>query len=556
MTNGRSEDSTRTLILAPLGRDATVASDVLREAELHADICRDGAELLEQIRRGAGLAILTEEATRDFDIRPINNWVIAQPAWSDFPFIVLTRHGGGVEHNPIAAGLMRTLGNVTLLERPFHPTTLISLVQTNLRGRQRQYECRRLNEQLESRVQERTSELASANRQLLNQIEERERVESTLNQLQRLEAVGQLTSGVAHDFNNLLTVVLGNIGFIEKGLAAANIDGKLSQRLGYMRSAAERGAKLTDQLLSFSRRQRLEPRALDLSQIIEGMRDLIQSTMGGSIRIDVQLRRDLWPALADPTQLELAVLNLAINARDAMQVGGSLRVETMNVTLDAPVAPEEPPAGDYVSICVNDTGTGMTPEVRAKVFEPFFTTKEIGKGSGLGLSQVLGFAKQSGGGIRIDSNVGQGTSVHIFLPRATAKVTRAPPVVESISDGLAPEGAMILLVDDDSAVREVTSAILRDLRYSVIEAGSGAAALELLDQRPTVDLMLVDFAMPGMNGAEVAHLARNVRPALPILFVTGYADRAALVGVNDTQIIGKPFANDELAAKIKLALTR
>jgi signal transduction histidine kinase len=544
------------LILAPLGRDAAVARNVLQEARLHADICADSSELLEQIERGAGLAIVTEEATREFDVRPLNQWVMSQPAWSDFPFIVLTRHGGGIERNPTAASLMVTLGNVTLLERPFHPTTLISVVQTSLRGRQRQYECRRLNEELESRVQERTVELATANRQLLNQIEERERVESTLNQLQRLEAVGQLTSGVAHDFNNLLTVVLGNIGFIEKGLEAAHIDGKLMQRLGYMRAAAERGAKLTDQLLSFSRRQRLEPRPLDLSQIIEGMRDLIQSTMGGSIRIDVKLRRDLWPALADPTQLELAVLNLAINARDAMQVGGSLRVETTNVTLDEPSAPEEPPAGEYVSICVCDTGTGMTPEVRAKVFEPFFTTKEIGKGSGLGLSQVLGFAKQSGGGVRIDSVVGEGTAVHIFLPRATAKITESQEIQAAPQQDHALDGASILLVDDDAAVREVTSAILQELGYSVMEASSGPEALERLAEHPSVDLMLVDFAMPGMNGAEVARLARAVRPALPVLFVTGYADRAALVGINDTQIVGKPFANDELASKIKVALAQ
>jgi signal transduction histidine kinase/CheY-like chemotaxis protein len=521
---------------------------------MHADACRDGTHLLQEIERGAGLAIITEESTRDFDLRPLNQWVMSQPAWSDFPFVVLTRHGGGIERNPTAAHLMQTLGNVTLLERPFHPTTLISLVQTCLRGRLRQYECRRLNEELESRVHDRTAELASANRQLLSQIEEREKVESTLNQLQRLEAVGQLTSGVAHDFNNLLTVVLGNIGFIEKGLAAAHIDGKLVQRLGYMRSAAERGAKLTDQLLSFSRRQRLEPRTLDLSQIIEGMRDLIQSTMGGSIRIDVKLRRDIWPALADPTQLELAVLNLAINARDAMEVGGSLRVETANVTLAAPTAPEEPPAGDYVSICVCDTGTGMAPAVRAKVFEPFFTTKEVGKGSGLGLSQVLGFAKQSGGGVRIDSRMGEGTTVHIFLPRATAKVTQVEATSEPALAQVGPESAMLLLVDDDSAVREVTSAILRDLGYSILEAATGVDALELLSERPGVDLMLIDFAMPGMNGAEVARLARDVRPALPVLFVTGYADRAALVGINDTQIIGKPYANDELAAKIKLAL--
>jgi C4-dicarboxylate-specific signal transduction histidine kinase len=192
-------------------------------------------------------------------MRAIASWVADQPPWSDFPFILLTEHGGGLERNPAAAQLTHFLGNVTFLERPFHPTTLVSMIRTGLRGRRRQYECRRLNEELESHVEERTAELAAANRQLLGQIEERERVESTLHQMQRLEAVGQLTSGVAHDFNNLLTVVLGNIGFLEKGFAAEGVDGKLAQRLSYMRAAAERGAKLTDQLLSFSRSQRLEP---------------------------------------------------------------------------------------------------------------------------------------------------------------------------------------------------------------------------------------------------------------------------------------------------------
>ena len=231
-------------------------------------------------------------------------------------------------------------------------------------------------------------------------MEERERVETTLRQMQRLEAVGQLTSGVAHDFNNLLTVVLGNIRFLDRELTAAGIDGKIKQRLGYMRTAAERGAKLTDQMLSFSRRQRLEPRALDLNECVAGMHELLQSTMGGSIRIETRLAPDLWPAMADPTQLELAVLNLAINARDAMEIGGTLTVSTANVELGASDHPEGPPPGVYVEVCVTDTGSGMTPEVRAKVFEPFFTTKEVGKGSGLGLSQILGFAKQSGGGVQ------------------------------------------------------------------------------------------------------------------------------------------------------------
>ena len=543
----------RALILAPRGRDALVARDILNDARISTVVCRDLEDLLLQLRRGADLAIVTEETLRD-DTRALAGWVGAQPPWSDFPFIVLTKHGGGVERNPEAAKLHATLGNVGFLERPFHPTTLVSLVQTTLRGRRRQYECRRLNEELEIRVQNRTAELAAANRQLVAQIEERERVESTLRQMQRLEAVGQLTSGVAHDFNNLLTVVLGNIGFIERALDKAGIDGKTTQRLTYMRAAAERGAKLTDQLLSFSRRQRLEPKVLDLNGTIAGMRDLLQSTIGGSVSIETELSEDLWPALVDPTQLDIAVLNLAINARDAMEIGGTLKVSTANVRLGPPRAAEEPAAGDYVAICVSDTGAGMSPEVRTKVFEPFFTTKEIGKGSGLGLSQVLGFAKQSGGGVRIESQPGRGTAVHIFLPRANATPQAQPEAADEGATVSRP-GAVILLVDDDTAVRDVTAAMLRELGYTVEEADSGERALRLLDARRHIDLAVIDFAMPAMSGAELARHVRSRMPALPVLFVTGFAERDALTGISERYVVSKPFINGDLAEKVKLALT-
>jgi signal transduction histidine kinase len=544
----------RTLILAPRGRDAVVAKGILRDARLHSEICIDLGELVQEIKRGVDVAVVTEEATRGPEMRELISWVASQPPWSDFPFIVLTEHGGGLERNPAAARLTQTLGNVIFLERPFHPTTLVSVVETGLRGRRRQYECRRLNEELELRVDERTAELAAANRQLLGQIEERERVETTLRQMQRLEAVGQLTSGVAHDFNNLLTVVLGNIAFLEKGLAAAGLDGKLAQRLGYMRAAAERGAKLTDQLLSFSRRQRLEPRALDLNETVVGMRDLLQSTMGGSIHIETKVHRGLWSALVDPTQLELAILNLAINARDAMKVGGALKVETRNATLGPPKYPEDPPAGDYVAVCVCDSGTGMTSDVRAKVFEPFFTTKEVGKGSGLGLSQVLGFAKQSGGGVCIESSPGAGTSVQIYLPRADAVLTKQPAAQGRADAVETVRGSTILLIDDDNAVREITRAMLEELGYHVLEAGSGGAALDLIEREAKIDLMIVDFAMPGMNGADVARLAHAKRATLPVLFVTGFADRTRLSGISEASIVGKPFIDSELADKVRLAL--
>lgn len=572
MNTTSTTSSKRALILAPQGRDAHVAVSILQEGGLTADICHDLHRLIAEIAAGAGVAVLTDDAIRNTDIKVLVEWIQSQPPWSDFPIVLLTQRGGGVERNPDAARQMEALGNVVFLERPFHPTTLLSVVRTALRGRLRQYEgrarldalresesharsaeadLRRLNETLEARVHERTAELAATNRQLIAQIEEREKVESTLRQMQRLEAIGQLTSGVAHDFNNLLTVVLGNIGFIERSVAH---DPKLKQRLSHMRLAAERGATLTSQLLAFSRRQRLEPEPFDLNKAVGNMNDLLQSTLGGGIAINTVFGSGLWPALADPHQIELVVLNLVINARDAMQDRGTVTIETANAKIGPPEKPEEPPAGDYVMIAVTDTGSGMTKEVLAKAFEPFFTTKEIGKGSGLGLSQVLGFAKQSGGGMRIETRVGEGTSVKIYLPRAPD---------DSISEVDRSTGyhathrksATIMVVDDDSRVREVTASILADdLGHVVVQAGSGGAALDLLDRHPNVDLILLDVAMPGMSGLEVARQAQLKHPTIPILFVTGYVDKIALGHVSDDWIVKKPFVGDELIEKVGAAL--
>jgi signal transduction histidine kinase/CheY-like chemotaxis protein len=519
------------------------------------------------------LAVITEESIRSADIKGLANWTGSQPSWSDFPFVVLTERGAGVERNPAAERQMEALGNVSFLERPFHPTTLISVVKTALRGRRRQYdararldalheseshskrseaELRRLNETLEIRVAERTAEIEATNRQLVSQIEERERIESTLRQMQRLEAVGQLTTGVAHDFNNLLTVVLGNLRFVEKDLGSS-LDLKVKRRLSHMRLAAERGAKLTGQLLAFSRRQLLVPKPVDLSDTLANMHDLLQSTLGNSAQIKTSFKSDLWRALVDPNQIELAVLNLAINARDASQVGDTITLETANATVSPPESSHEPPAGEYVVVSVTDTGTGMTKEVLAKAFEPFYTTKEIGKGSGLGLSQVLGFAKQSGGGMRIESRVGEGTSVKIYLPRAMRSDVTLPS--ESIgAPKRSAKGAVILLVDDDSAVREVTASILRDLGHVVIEVGSGGGALDLLDRNAQIELVILDFAMPGMNGMEVARQVRAKVPSCPVVFVTGYADTSALEDIDETQIVRKPFIDNELADKVQIAL--
>jgi PAS domain S-box-containing protein len=396
---------------------------------------------------------------------------------------------------------------------------------------------------LEQRIGERTGELAAANRQLVSQIEERERVEETLRQVQRLEAVGQLTSGVAHDFNNLLTVILGNLSFAERTID----DAPLKKRMSNMRMAAERGASLVAQLLAFSRRQRLEPKAVNLNETVRGMRELLQSSMGGTVAVDIVLEEDLWPALVDPTQIELIILNLAINARDAMDVGGLLRVETSNMTLnEEPQQPEEPAPGDYVVVSVTDSGSGMSDDVMARVFEPFFTTKEVGKGSGLGLSQVLGFAKQSSGGVRIETREGKGTTVRVFLPRAAQNLPKLKKKAARPRRPVAAEVPSILLVDDDDLVREVTASKLEEFGYKVLQASNGPSALLELEQENSLDLLILDFAMPGMNGAEVAHAARKRRPNLPLMFLTGYADLTALGEFAGEPILHKPFRDAEL----------
>ena len=556
MTKG-GELSERTLILAPAGRDASIAAAILGEANKPTLICETLTELLDGMRTGAGTAVLVEEALRDSDLSALSQWIETQPSWSDFPFLVLTHRGGSVERNPMARRLSVTLGNVGFLERPFHPTTLVSAVRTALRGRRRQYEARERIEEirraeglLERRVAERTAELEAANRQLAAQIAEREKAESALRQAQRLEAVGQLTSGVAHDFNNLLTVVMGNVEQLRRG----ETDPKVLRRLDMMSEASVRGARLTAQMLAFSRRQKLEPRAVDLNETVRSMGDMLQSAIGGSVQIEPpQLAPDLWSAMIDPTQIELVILNLAINARDAMAVGGRLTIRTENVTVGDPQRPEEPAAGDYVVVSVADTGSGMTDQVLGRAFEPFFTTKEVGKGSGLGLSQVFGLAKQSGGGVRIDTEIGKGTVIRVFLPRA-----ELAPVADPLPSGelqtARASGLIVMVVDDDETVREVTANFLDDLGYEVIEAGSGGAALEQLERHPKIDAVILDFAMPGMNGADLARELRLRRPGAPILFATGYADAEALTDIGDHLIVHKPFTQVELARKLSRTL--
>ncbi len=416
---------------------------------------------------------------------------------------------------------------------------------------------RHANELLEQRVAERTAELESANRRLAAQIEEREAAEERFRQAQRIEAIGQLTAGIAHDFNNLLTSIIGNIELVEARLGP--LDDRNGRLLAAALAAAGRGASLTAQLLAFSRQQRMNAEPVDLNRVLSGMASLLRSTIGPTIEIEIAQKMDLWPALADATQIELVLLNLAINARDAMPDGGTITISTGNVTLGPPRRPEEPPAGEYAVVSVADKGSGIPPDIRDKVFEPFFTTKEIGKGSGLGLSQVLGVAQQLGGGVRIQSEMGVGTAVTVYLPRAgngaARRSRRAGPGRRRGGGAKERPAGRILLVDDDAEVRAVAAAMLREAGHTVIEAGSGGAALErLVEAAPRIDLLIADLAMPGMNGFELAGAARQARPDLPILFVTGFADMTRADEADHETVLQKPFRADELTAKVAEAL--
>jgi signal transduction histidine kinase len=655
--------SERGLVLAPHGRDATIACGILAQAAIGAIPVASLTELVAVIEAGAGFVVITQEALATADPHDLARWIDSQEPWSDLPFILLTHHGGSIERNPAAARSLNILTNVTFIERPFHPTTLISLAQAALRGRRRQYEARarlkaiseaearlrELNSTLERRVAEALAErklfadvvmttdgsfqvldhdlrylainpsavadyrrifgvepkvgqtmyevLAHAPDQIepavavwrralsgesfdetsswkapgfsprwyemqfrplhdaegrqigaylfgqdvTERVRDQEKlVETTarLHEGRKLETLGQLTGGVAHDFNNLLTPILGALELLRKRHAE---DARSTRLLDGALQAIDRAKTLVQRLLGFAKRQTLETQAIDLVTLVERMRDLIQSSIGAGIELRIAAPDGPAYARVDPNQLELAVLNLCVNARDAMPNGGvlTLAVEKHSAT---PWNSNGLAPGDYQRLSVIDTGSGMDDETLRRAVEPFYSTKDVGKGTGLGLSLVHGLAAQLGGAFALSSVPRQGTRADLYLPVAPAEeaVDSAPPTAAAAAIA---RPLTVLVVDDEPLVRIGTAEMLRDAGHRVIEAGGGAEALERLRGNPDIDAVVTDYTMPRMSGAELARQIAEIRATLPVLMITGYA-RSHL----GTQLstLAKPFGQADL----------
>jgi signal transduction histidine kinase/CheY-like chemotaxis protein len=658
---------------------------LIGEAGYHANICGDLAAFVHEIESGAGLAVIADEAIMTADLRGLVNWLNNQPSWSDFPIVLLTHQGGGPERNPDAARLGQLLGNVTFIERPFHPTTLVSIVGSAVRGRRRQYQSRAILENLtesegllqtalsaghlgalelhlpdfeleasdtckiyfgrragepftyqdlldsvhpddrarrratleqalntgsdysieyrviwpdgsqhwmdvrtravrgadgslkslvgvcsditarktaeierenllaqlasertalaeltatlEQRVEQRTADL-------MKEVAAREKAQEQLRQAQKMETIGQLTGGVAHDFNNLLMAVMGNLDLLRKRLPD---DPRLHRLVDGALQGAERGASLTQRLLAFARQQDLRVVPVDLSGLVQGMGNLLERSLGPRVALRLDLPEGLPAARIDANQLELAILNLAINARDAMPDGGSIEIKVAKhqIQNDAVLKP-----GTYLKLSVVDTGAGMTPEILKRAIEPFFSSKPLGKGTGLGLSMVHGLVVQLGGTLELSSAVGKGTTVTMVLPIATS----AP---EAETPAAAPQqvkrSAVILFVDDDPLIAMSTTEMLEDLGHRVIGASSALHALDILKSEQPIDLMVTDHVMPGMTGIELAAATRQVRPSLPILLATGYAELPEGTQV-DLPRLAKPYHQDQLRDRLEQLL--
>ncbi|MCS0580589.1 ATP-binding protein [Massilia pinisoli] len=542
----------RVLIVAPHGRDADVIAGVVARDGVDCEVVAHADALVDAVGHGAAAAIVAEEALSPPALARLSEWLGKQESWSDFPFVVLLAKRFGTAPAQLKATL-GVLGNVILLERPLSADTLATAAASALRARRRQYEAREvlaqraavaqelasLNAHLEARVAERTRALARANDRLTAEIMERERAEQAMAQAQKLEFLGRFTGGIAHDFNNLLNVIQGNMELI--GLFSR--EDMTRERARTAQAACRRGAKLTSQLLSFARNQVLDLHPLPVRTLFENVAELAKPILGSGITLSTSIGADVDAVLADTSQMEMALLNLVINARDAMKGRGAI---------DLRAACAQPPAGTlaagaYVCVTVSDDGPGMSPEIAAKVFEPFFTTKGVGKGTGLGLSQVYGMAQQSGGGAFIRSAPGQGATVEIWLRAAHGDGSHEGLVAV---DRQRLAGLKVLVVEDDGDVRAGIVDALLALGCNVSQAGGAVQGLAALACSEP-GLLLTDYLMPDMTGVELAIRARELFPRLPVLVATGYADMDAIENAIGTHaVLRKPFQLAELSAAV------
>ena len=539
------------LVFAPIGRDAQASADLLQRAGIDAQVSRDYDDFIGKLEQAPDAVFVAEEGLFGRPLQRLMAWAARQGAWSDLPFVVLTSRHDNAKVTAWREQLVKKLGNVALLERPVQPITLVSVVQAALRARRRQHQVHSLLQaleqaalELESLVAERTAQLQQVNLQLRTEMAERTRAEESLRHAQKLEALGQLTGGVAHDFNNLLMVITGGLDMFERPQDPQ----RRARMIQGMRQAAQRGASLTRQLLAFSRNHALRPETVDLSKHLHDMKELLDRSLRGDVHVEVRLADDLWPVEVDPGELELVLLNLAVNARDALGAGGTICVRGEN----HPDWHGDGLSGDFVNLSVIDDGAGMSEEVKARVFEPFFTTKDVGKGSGLGLAQVYGFAQQSGGTVRIESEPGRGTTITLMLPRSHKPLSKAHEATARSEGVHEARAGCVLLVEDDGQVAALVTDMLQDLGYEVLHASNARAALGALADARHVDFVFSDIMMPGgTSGIGLAQEIRQRRPGLPILLTSGYQETSRIAAMDmGIPVLAKPYGLHDLQSAV------